>query len=228
MSFEIMRLEELKKKDNRLQIFFIILMVALAILITILIFPILKRGGSFSDFCLTFSFIMIFIFASAFAFVYGFQVYMNHYLQQILINDNNFRNLHQKLSSFRPYLEFGDVKISFMIASKYSPTCINLNYSSIQRLKLTVEQNRSQSTWVINKAKSNITEQQWSFLLAELINLSCKKFQIFSIDSYTRIFRGICVSLRLGEYDTKEFFWFINHFKELFQSLESGVLSLGE
>ena len=151
-----------------------------------------------------------------FTILYAGQAYLNNYLRKVLVNDNNFRNIRQILNSLFPYIEYRNMKLE----SAMGFPGIQIKYRQIKKLKLRVKQKEDKQEWKFEDTDTDMEAQLKAYLVGQLKFLYSKGFHVYDVISRFRGEPGITVTLRMGDYDPKQFHWFIMYMQKLLFGLE--------
>jgi hypothetical protein len=147
-------------------------------------------------------------------------MFLTRHFKSVLINDNNFSNIRMNIKRFSPCIKFRDMELSLDENSDYSFSLVKIKYTNIKNLKLALNQKKDEPSWEFIKTETYIGEGEKTLLMEQLKFFYTKGFHVISINAEGKGKSCPSVLIRLGDYNIKQFHWFIMYMRKLLLNLE--------
>jgi hypothetical protein len=175
------------------------------------------------ELCLAMSVMIVMIVFASIIGVYMSDVFLIWYFKCVLSNDNNFRNIRLNINTITPHIKLRDMELLLNETNKTQTSIIQIRYVSIRKLDLSIKQIKEEAAWKFGNTDPPMGEFDITFLKDQLKFLFNKGFHILSIYAYMQGNPHAIVTIRLGEFDIKQFHWFIMYMRKLLFNLEKRV-----
>jgi hypothetical protein len=181
-------------------------------------FPIFDGPFRGIESCFSMIFVMVMLIGPVLIAVYLGDLFLNRHFRRVLIKDNNFRNSRLRINTIAPHVELRDLELSLGETNKTQISIVQIRYTSVKKLKISLGQEKDEPTWSFDKTNPPLGADEKTLMEDQLKFLYSNGYHVLSIYNAT-------VTIRLGEYDIKQFHWFIMYMRELLFELERRVRS---